>query len=370
MPLARPPSEPESILTSRHAFVGVASLFGLWLLWSFLPALAWGVVLAIAVEPVVHIARRRFGPGRDTAIAAVITLVFLLVLVIPLVVGVSQAGREAGQLHEALRQARHQGMPPPPWVSSLPAVGTWLSQWWLDHFGTPEATAEALTRVNPSHWLAQTRTLGADLIHRLALLGFAGLTLFLLLRHRDAVVDQLRLAGDRLLGATARRIGDQAVASIRGTIDGLVLVGLGEGAVMTVVYLLLGVPHPILLGLVTAIAAIIPFGAALAFGLAALLLLIQGSAGAALAVVIVGLAVVGIADHLVRPALIGGATRLPFLWVLLGILGGVERLGLIGLFVGPATMAVLHLLWQDYVSQARCRRPEADAAPPVTLPGA
>jgi predicted PurR-regulated permease PerM len=93
----------------------------------------------------------------------------------------------------------------------------------------------------------------------------------------------------------------------------------------------------------------IPFGAIVMFGVAALLLLAQGSVIWAAAVVAVGLVVVGFADHFVRPALIGGATRLPFLLVLFGILGGVETLGLLGLFIGPATMAVLMLLWRDYV---------------------
>ena len=51
-----------------------------------------------------------------------------------------------------------------------------------------------------------------------------------------------------------------------------------------------------------------------------------------------------------RPVLIGGATRLPFLWVLLGILGGVESFGLLGLFVGPAVMAVLVMLWREWVA--------------------
>ena len=62
--------------------------------------------------------------------------------------------------------------------------------------------------------------------------------------------------------------------------------------------------------------------------------------------------VVGIADHFIRPALIGSATRLPFLWVLIGILGGVEVLGLLGLFVGPATMAVLMMFWRDFLEGA------------------
>ena len=69
---------------------------------------------------------------------------------------------------------------------------------------------------------------------------------------------------------------------------------------------------------------------------------------AALVVVAAGLLVVFAADHLVRPALIGGSTKLPFLWVLLGILGGVEALGLLGLFAGPAVMAALVLLWRDF----------------------
>jgi len=54
-------------------------------------------------------------------------------------------------------------------------------------------------------------------------------------------------------------------------------------------------------------------------------------------------------DHFVRPVLIGGATKLPFLWVLLGILGGLEVWGLLGLFLGPAIMAALILLWRDFV---------------------
>ena len=55
-----------------------------------------------------------------------------------------------------------------------------------------------------------------------------------------------------------------------------------------------------------------------------------------------------VADHFIRPVLIGGATQLPFLWVLLGILGGVEGFGLLGLFLGPAIMAVLILLWREW----------------------
>jgi predicted PurR-regulated permease PerM len=56
-----------------------------------------------------------------------------------------------------------------------------------------------------------------------------------------------------------------------------------------------------------------------------------------------------IADNYVRPVLIGKAVQLPFIWTLLGIFGGMECLGLLGLFLGPALMAVLISIWRDWV---------------------
>ena len=82
-------------------------------------------------------------------------------------------------------------------------------------------------------------------------------------------------------------------------------------------------------------------------GLATLVLLGNGAFGAAIIVILAGLMVTFVADHFVRPKLIGGATKLPFLWVLLGILGGVESFQLLGLFLGPAIMAALMLLWRE-----------------------
>jgi predicted PurR-regulated permease PerM len=54
-----------------------------------------------------------------------------------------------------------------------------------------------------------------------------------------------------------------------------------------------------------------------------------------------------VADHFIKPVLIGGAIQLPFLAVLFGILGGVETLGLLGLFVGPVIMVLFITLWYE-----------------------
>ena len=52
-----------------------------------------------------------------------------------------------------------------------------------------------------------------------------------------------------------------------------------------------------------------------------------------------------VADNYVRPLLIGGAVKLPFIWTLLGIFGGMENFGLLGLFLGPVLMSI----WRDWI---------------------
>ena len=138
---------------------------------------------------------------------------------------------------------------------------------------------------------------------------------------------------------------------VRGTVDGLVLMGLAEAILLGIAYAVAGVPHPALFGVLTGLLSAIPFASPLVFIGAGAWLLTQSEIGAAIGVVAFGSVVVFIADHFVRPVLIGGSTRLPFVWVLLGILGGVESFGLLGLFLGPVLLAVLITLWRELAAQ-------------------
>jgi predicted PurR-regulated permease PerM len=58
-----------------------------------------------------------------------------------------------------------------------------------------------------------------------------------------------------------------------------------------------------------------------------------------------------VGDYVIQPTLIGGATRLPFLWALVGAMGGVETFGLVGLFVGPVIMAAVLSLMREWIAQ-------------------
>jgi predicted PurR-regulated permease PerM len=336
-------------LAARVVLALLLAGFGLWALHRYLPALIWAAILAIAVWPLYQRALRRWPPGKhNILLPAVFTLVLGMMFTVPLVLVGFQAAKEIHGVYDTIDKARTEGIPPPAWLGRLPIASQQATNWWNENLANPDSANELLQRARRSEFVSNGGQLGGELAHRAVLFGFTLLTLFFLFKDGDSVTSQVQQASARAFGPAGERVGRQMIASVHGTVDGLVLVGLGEGFLLGIGYLVAGVPHPTLFGLFTAIAAMVPFGAPLVFGVAALILLTQGAVVAAVIIGALGMVVTFIADHFVRPVLIGGTTRLPFLWVLLGILGGVETWGLLGLFLGPAIMAALMLLWREW----------------------
>jgi len=328
------------------ALIAALTVLGIWVIWSFLPALAWAVVVAIAIWPLFE--RSRLRQWSQTAAAAEATLLIGMVVIVPLIVLGIELGHEAVTTVQWIREAERTGIPSPEWVARLPLIGSYVSDWWESNLSEPLAAANLLGRIDRSWLIEWTRVLGVQLFRRLTILVFTFLTLFFLFRDGEKLVRQTSVVVDRFFGATGTRLGPQVLTAIRATVNGLVLVGFGEGLLLGIAYAISGLPRPVLLGALTGILATVPFGAPLVFGLGALVLFSQSQTGAAIALLVFGTIVVFVADHFLRPILIGGAARLPFLWVLLGIFGGLESFGLLGLFLGPTIMAVLLALWREW----------------------
>ncbi|NLS28929.1 putative transport protein YdiK [Sphingomonas sp. S2M10] len=335
---------------ARVVLAAAIAAAALWIGLAFVPAILWAGVLAIGVEPLRLWLSARM-PGRPALVAALLTLAILLVVLIPLSIAISQAVIEAQSVAAWIADARTHGVPLPDWVARLPWGREQVTAWWNLHLVTPEAAAAEFGRLDQSLWRSHSQAFTQSLVRRAVVFAFTLVVLFFLLRDRDNIVRQLERGATRAFGDAGDRLGRQIFAAVRGAVDGMVLLGLAQGILMAILFAIGGVPHPILLGLASGFASIIPFGLAVVLVLALLLLLAKGAVMAAIVVGAIGYALNFVVDHFLRPSLIGGTTRLPFVWVLIGILGGVETIGLLGLFVGPAVMAALVLLWREWVAE-------------------
>ncbi|ADG24066.1 transmembrane permease [Legionella pneumophila 2300/99 Alcoy] len=248
-----------------------------------------------------------------------------------------------------LQHINKEGGAAPEFFKNIPLVGDDLIQYWDVNIGKPGSIKEFLSNLHvtltpTSYYIKQ---IGVNLAHRSFQVGFTLLTLFFFYRDGDKLLLQIQHIGEYCLGDRWFRYSDRLPSALRGTVNGTIVVGIGVGILMGICYALVGFPAPTLTGFITALAAMIPFVVPIVFIIVALILLSVGSLIGGIIVLVWGTLVMFVADHFVKPVLIGGAIQLPFLAVLFGILGGVETLGLLGLFLGPMVMVLFVTLWQE-----------------------
>lgn len=315
----------------------------------FLP-LVWASILCIATWPLFARMLRVCG-GHPIPAALLATAISAVIFIAPLAIGITAAAHQAPALAALVADANNNGIAPPDWLARTPMIGPAILEWWTSTLGQPHGLAHLLAdgSVAKLHTASEVlRSFGAILLHRIIDAGFAFLALFFFYKDGPALVRQLDTIGSHCIGRGRWQLyATKVPTAIRATVNGLVLVGLAEGLLIGIAYEIAGVPSAVLWAAATGVLAIIPFGAPLVFLAVAGLLLAHGQVGGAIGVAAAGMVVLFIADHFVRPAIIGNATKLPFLAVLLGILGGVETLGLIGLFIGPVVMTLFVTLWHE-----------------------
>lgn len=334
-------------LISMGLTVGIVAL-ALFIIHRFIPSLIWAAIIVVSTYPLYRRWRVLFGTKQNLA-AITFTSMLALLLIIPVSWLVSVLINESQLLINYLQSINRDGGQAPSIIKDFPIIGHELVTYWDANIGQPGNLKFFLSNLHvsltpTSYYIKQV---GADLAHRGFQVGFTLLCLFFFYRDGDQLFEQINYIGEYCLGERWFRYADRLPSALRATVNGTIVVGIGVGVLMGICYGLVGFPGPTLMGFITAFAAMIPFVVPIVFIFAAFILLMSGSMISAIIVVIWGTFVMFVADHFIKPVLIGGAIQLPFLAVLFGILGGVETLGLLGLFVGPVIMVLFITLWYE-----------------------
>lgn len=345
------PANAQARQTARIGLAIALVLLSVWVAWEFIAPLGWAAVITLTTWP----AYRKFVqliPAAPSSVIAplLFTLILGVVLFIPIAFALHQFAQESQVLAKALAHYRQNGIPVPELLAKIP----WSEhaiRWWSANLSEPAVAAEWLGGRNDTQSdIAWTRSLGGQFVYRLFLFFTALMGVFVLLRSGAWIGDRVLETADRLLGDPGERLASKMAETIRGIVHGTVTVAIAEGLIIGFGYFAAGVPNPLLLSLLTMAFAMVPLGAWVVFTGAALLLLLQGgSLLAAAGVVGFGAVVMVIGDTVIWPALVGNRARLPFLVALIGIFGGLQAFGLIGLFVGPMILGALWTVWREWV---------------------
>lgn len=324
------------VLLVTMAFVGLIS--------DFMMGIFWAVILTILFHNTFDTLKIRLN-GKEN-LAAVLTLLFIiLIVIIPILLIGSSLVSESLFYYEKVSSGEIdlRGVIDD-LRANIPKTEAMLVNYGIDLDKARESLNELIT--NGSQ-LAASQALKFTQNFFNFFLQFAVMlyVLFFLLRDGaqliEAIIRVLPI-GDEKERALFRRF--ESVA--RATVKGSLLVAILQGFIGGILFWAVGIPAAMLWGVVMIFLSLLPVGSTIVWLPAAIILFFQGEVGKAVAILIVGALVIGLADNILRPRLVGQDTKMPDYLILLATLGGISWFGLSGFVIGPIIAALFITVWQ------------------------
>ena len=253
----------------------------------------------------------------------------------------------------------------PTFVRELPVVGKDISRTLNELSTDPNSITNNIAEWIQSH-LSYGRFVLSEISRNLVKLCFAIMTLFFFYRDGQMILAQVSRALEMVIGPRVHHYLETITETTRAVVYGVGLTAVAQAILAGLSYFVAGVPNPMLLTMVTFILALIPFGTPISYFGVGLWLLAKGQTVEAIGVITWGVLIVSSSDNVIRPLVISGATQIPFLLIMFGVLGGIASFGLVGLFIGPVILAILLAIWREWLHENVQEPIAAIEAPPET----
>lgn len=329
----------------------------------FLTPILWALILGSATWPAYRRLRRWFGRWESLA-AFCMTVVMVLVLLLPMfILGLTLLKEVEPVVNKIQRMTTAEQVEIPQWVKQIPGLEQQIKPW-QDRLTDPRLR-EAWFRqaVLPMEKILRY---GRNLLLQIGYLVLTVFTLFFVYRDGDDLAAEASSFLDRIAQGRGRHLMQSVRETVRAVFFGWLLTAAAQGLVSMIGYYVAGLEAPVALGIATGLAALIPFGVGLIWIPAAVTLIASGAVGQGVFLAIWSLGVVSLIDNFLRPLFISGPSKVPFVLVFFGVMGGLVVFGFLGIVLGPVFLAVLLALWRQ--AKEELQDPHGPAPPAEVAP--
>jgi predicted PurR-regulated permease PerM len=323
----------------------------------FITPVIWGIILAVAVEPLIAKMTDKLG-GKRTLAATIFVLSIIAALVVPTVLLIISSFDAVQTLKEQI-DAKTLVIPlPPASISEWPLVGEPLYKTWNLASTNLEAALKQFAPQIKSISGAALGSVGG---------GFAGILLVILstcisgvfLAKAESCSVFTKKLFRRIAGEQGADMADLSTATIRSVMLGVVGVAVIQAVLSAIGMVIVGVPAVILWTLMVLVCAVSQLPPIIILGpVAAYVFSVNETTPAA--IFLVWAILVSASDSFLKPMLMGRGVDIPMLVILIGAIGGMMLSGIIGLFVGAVVLAIIYTLFmswmEDSASEANTER--------------
>jgi predicted PurR-regulated permease PerM len=309
----------------------------------FFAPIAWALFIAFLIQPVHAWLMRKLG-ARASLSSALLTAATLLILVGPLTaLGAAFAAQVADLLKYAQELAAEHRPSEPSDLATLPVIGS-VVVWLQESVGISLAQIQSWAVEGARTVLRSLASLGRQAVLGAlgTVVGFVMMMFILFFAIRDATSTFATLRALIPMSAAERaRLFDHLASVTRAMVYGTGVTALTQGALVAIGFAIVGLPSPIVFGVLAALLALVPLaGTPVVWVPAVVVLALQGRWYAAIFLLVWG-GLVATIDNVLRPILVSGRAQVGTLTVFIGVLGGVSAFGPIGVILGPLVLALV-----------------------------
>lgn len=351
----------KNIATLLLATATAVALYACYLLFRpYVTPVLFACVIAIVFYPLHRGVQRAL--RRKNLSAAISTILTLLLGIAPLAFLLITVSNELTDLYRSLAMKNgHEGNFIAPLLKGSEKIMAWAGR----HLPLPSIDLKQILLGRLADMSSSLVRLGATLVSNafsfIVNAVIAPVILFFLYRDGESTVSRIMAAlpfpQDRLAELQGR-ISSTVIANFYGG----VAIGALQGTLAGITFWALGFDSPVLLGVVTGFFSLVPMiGTAIVWVPAAIVLLLTGHLVKGIILLALGSAVIGTVDNFIRPIILRKSVHLHMLLIFFALIGGLQLLGVLGLFVGPVilsvTAALLMMLKEDLSSRNRLVEP-------------
>jgi predicted PurR-regulated permease PerM len=313
---------------------------------SFLLTILLAAIFAGLSYPVYQWVLGRLGSRKS--LAAIATLLLLLVLVMaPLLAVLGAGANEALRVTETIRPRLQQLVDQPGEFDSrlraLPGydrIAPYRAQILTKAGELVGSTSAFLFSA-----LSATTRATVVFIFQFAILLY---TMFFFLTGGPALLEGV-LAYLPLTDADKQRMVGKFVSVTRATLKGTILIGVAQGLLGGLAFWAVGIDGAIFWGTVMTVLSIIPgVGGALVWLPASIILMTTGEIWRGIGLALFCALIVGSVDNLLRPRLVGQDTKMHELLIFFSTVGGLMFFGVMGFILGPILAALFVTAWEMF----------------------
>jgi predicted PurR-regulated permease PerM len=304
----------------------------------FLSPLLWAIVLSILFYPV-YAFILKYVRIRNIA-AAVSLLIIILIILGPVSYLSFLLVRELAGLREYFENGafeKFKELQEHPLISRITGRLTALLN--ISTGDLYQRAIESLSELRSGLISALTRGVG-DIVLSALNFAFMSVALFIFLKDGPEFLSKIRLYlpfSETQKNRLMKQISDIVVANLYGGF----IIAVVEGVLGGIGFAVVGLSSPVLWGFAMAVASFMPIIGPFAIWVpAAVYLMVTGELARGIGLAVYGFVIIGLADNVLRPIVVGKRTQMHFLVLFFSLLGGIKLFGLLGLILGPLIIAI------------------------------